>query len=551
MKKIISLVLASVMLFSLASCTKTITGPTKAHDITTDSTTLASGAASTTATASTPPTTAATSTTEKTEEPEALTAYGVLYSAINKTNSLSTFCATSETEIILNYFGMDQSSVVKTKMTAAQANTQTPVYSASSSYTAYGETEETEVYFENGYYYVTDRGVKAKIPQTESSDGSYDYFSQFKETMLPLSEKALVSALLTEYNGGKNITADIGADEARAFYSDIIDGMINSFTTNELGTITFDGAHLTCIVNSNGYVSSYSIKFNFTWNMIYSGYTQSIGMAIEWSAKFENPGNTYSVDPPHNYAYYILIDYGSIAYNLLRSTVETAQSLDDMRLEYCINVDMEELGVQTSFDVVQTILAQDINSNPAVYRTAYSYAKKGLPYNEMYYENGYYYFVVGDETFKFSENVAKEDYKSVNDIFDLIKSLSEESLESAELVLEKGGERHITGLIEEEYFKATYASLIERVNYLMLGENVTSYNIYVPYINIYISTDDYIEMYEVIYTVEVTGIVNGEERSVYADVTVYIGFYNPGEDIEMYHPTGAENFPEIYNDIVS
>lgn len=551
MKKIISLVLAAALTVLLASCTKTITGPTSASEVTTDAATSAGGTSSTTASNASTATTQTTQTTGKTEEPEKDSAYSVLYSAVNKMNSLSSFSAMTETEVKLNYFGMDQSSVVKTKVTAAQADTKKPVFTASSSYTEYGETEETEVYFENGYYYVTDSGVNAKIPQSEASDTAYDYFSQLRETMLPLSEKALAKATLADYNGEKKVTADIGADEARTFYSDIIDGIVSSFTTNELGTVTFDGAHLACTVNSGGYVSTYSVKFDFTWNMVYSGYTQSIGMTVEWSAKFDSPGKLYSVNPPQNYAYYTLIGDGSIAYNLLCSAVENAQNLDDMRLEYCINVDMEELGVQTSFDIVQTILAQDINSNPAVYRTAYSYAKKELPYNEMYYENGYYYFVVGDEKFKFGENVAKKDYGSVDNIFDLIKSLPKEALDGAELVLENGGDRHITALIDEDYFKATYTSLIEQVNSLMLGENVTSYNVYVPYINIYIGSGDYISLYEVIYTVEATGIVNGEERSVYADVTVYAGFYNPGEDVEMHHPTGAENFPEIYNDVVS
>ena len=549
MRKTAALLIAIFMLLSLVSCTKTITAPTQAPDATTNSAENTSEAGVTTSAN-------AEVTTEQTTDSAAVTplqqtAYEILCSAVNKTNSLASFSADIKCNIAINYFGLKQTMTSETTVTASHADTRSPVYIANSVYTDSDGTTNTDVYFENGCYYVTDYGINAKIPQSEEADIYYDCLSEIKEMTIAFSENALSSATVeTGKDSSKTISATLSADLPEL--CEIAANQGTFFENSELGTLNLNGAELLCTIDKNGYVLSYKITFDFTWKLEYEGFTQTIDMIEEWSVAYLSPGTGVFVIPPEGYASYPLTEAENILYRVLETAVENTSSLDDISAECSTNVSMEMLGMTVDTYVYDKIRAKDLHTTSAVYHSVIASLAESRPYSEIYYENGYYSVTRIGEKFKFNENIAKEDYASLDAVFDTVKTLSKDTMRNANIVMEKNGDIHISVLIEEDYFSEAFKDIITNIDSDSVdADNIKSRKLYVPFADIYIDKNGFIVSYEIFYVEEMTIVTGGEEHPVYMEVSVSVEFNAPGGNVTVVAPEGYAEFEEIYNDILS
>ncbi|MBO5006870.1 MAG: hypothetical protein J6C89_05445 [Clostridia bacterium] len=523
MKKIISLVLAIALICSLAACTKTITGPKKTNE--SEQTTQA--------------------TTENPEiPPEDASAYEVVLNAINKTTGLSSFGATTSSHVSVQYLNVNESTTVKTKINAQGVSTPSLRFSAVSEYTEGSEKINTNVYFENNNYYVDTYGLKVKLPASRGGD-AYDYLAEIYKYFFPLSESCYESVPVTPLNGGRSVIVDVSAEDCEKNFEDIIKETVSSFEESGLGEVKFTGAYIRATTTAQGYIDVYTVSLHFDWAVQIGGMYANSEIDMVWSIDFEKYGDV-SVTAPEGYASYDEIAADEMAYTLLAQRVAFMQSLDDIHAECDMVVKMQMGNNKQTFELLNVVRARNLASVPTVARSTQVTLGNQIQAYSIYYENGYYYYCDNSESFKFSEGVAKDDYRSTSPTFDVVKAISAQAMKNASVMI-SGGVTNIAATLDAETFIKDFDVIVSELNYSIVGSYVSEYKIYAPYVNIAIDANGYITTYTVIYGVE---IPLGNDQSVYSDIEACVFFKNPGEDVEITLPDGYWNFQEINADIL-
>ncbi len=523
MKKIISLVLAVALSLSLAACTKTITGPQKTNE---------SGQTTQV-------------TTEKPQTPpEDASAYDVVLNAINKTKDLSSFSATTNSYVSIEYLNVKESTNAKTKINAQNVNTSAMCFSSVSEYTEGTETINTNVYFENNNYYVDSYGLKVKIPASRGGD-AYDYFGEIDKYFFPLSEFCYDSVPVTDLNGGKSVIINASAEDCEKDFKNIIEETVSSFEESGLGEVKFTGASVSATTTAQGYIDVYTVSLHFDWAVQIGVMHANSNIDMVWSIDFDKYGDV-SVTVPEGYTSYKEIGADEMVYTLLAQRVEFMQSLDDLCAECDMNVKMQVGNSKETLNLLNVVCARNLSSTPTVaHSTQISLGNVTQAYS-IYYENGYYYYQDNSESFKFSEDLAKDDYKSTSPTFDVVKAVSAQAMKNASVMV-LGGVTNITVALDAETFVKDFDVIVAELNYSIVGAYVNDFKIYAPYVNVEIDANGYITTYTVTYGVEIP-LVN--DQSVYSDIEACVRFKNPGEDVEVTLPDGYWSFQEINADIL-
>ena len=523
MKKTISAVLAVLSLFLLTSCTKTISGPLK--------------------TTENPQTTEATTQTAQAPTPDA-SAFDIVLNAINKTAGLSSFSATTSSNISIAYLSTKESSSAKTLIRAENVNEANLIFSASSTYTEAGESIETSVYFENNNYYVDSYSIKVKIPANRGGD-AYDYFAEIDKYLVPLSEHCYDSATLTDLNGGKSVTVEASAEDSASDFDEVIREMQESFKYNDLGDITFEGVSLRATTNAQGYIDVYTVSLRFNWKATIGAISTNSTVTLVWGVDFDEYGNV-SVSAPKDYSAYKESSADEMPFVLLSERVEFMKSLDDIFAKCDMVVEMQLGTSRETFTITNVISAKNLSSFPVLLRTNTLSLSNLTQTSSIFYENGYYYYYDANENFKFSESVAKNEYKSTAPVFDIVHALPAEQMKNASVMV-SGNMKIITVMLDEEFFAKEFAVIVDELNYTIAGTAVTDYKLYAPYVSVEIDANGYITRYDVIYGVD---IPLGDDTSLYSSVTASVVFESLGEDVAVTPPSGYESFPEIGTDII-
>ncbi|MBO5023914.1 MAG: hypothetical protein J6D11_06360 [Clostridia bacterium] len=525
MKKIISLVLALALMFSLAACTKTIMGPEKTNGV---EQTTTSGA-----------------TTEQPQtSPENKSAYDVVLNAINKTTDLSSFSATTNSHFSIQYLSVNESTTVKTKINAQGVNTSSLRFSAFSEYTEGSEKIDTNVYFENNNYYVDSYGIKVKLPASRGGD-AYDYFAEIDKYFLPLSESCYDSVPVTDLNGGKSVIVNASAEDCEKDFDDIIKETVSSFEESGLGEIKFTGASVRATTNAKGYIDVYTVSLHFDWAVQIGVMHAKSNIDMVWSIDFEKYGDV-SVTAPEGYASYKEIAADEMAYVLLSERVDFMKSLDDIYADCLMSAEMQIGANKAGFTISDIVRAKNLASSPSVSHNMQITLGDSKEAYDIYYENGYYYYRDNNESFKFSESVAKSDYKSTSPAFDIVKALSANAMKNASVSV-LGGEINITAMPDATIFAKEFSVLVNELNYSIMGAPVNEYKIYAPCVNVVIDANGFIKSYALIYAVE---IPIGNDQTIYTSIEASVEFKNLGEDVEITFPDGYWSFQEITTDIL-
>ncbi len=518
MKKTISLVLAALSIFLLSSCTKTISGPLKTTE--NIQTTEA--------------------TTEKTQDPNLDTsAFDVVLNAINKTTELSSFSATTNSYVSIKYLSVNESTNVKTKINAQGVNTSSLRFSAFSEYTEGAEKIDTNVYFENNNYYVDSYGIKVKIPASRGGD-AYDYFGEIDKYLIPLSESCYDSVTVTDLNGGKSIIVNASAEDCEKDFEDIIEETVSSFEDSGLGKVKFAGAYVCATTNAQGYIDVYTVSLNFDWDVIIGAMHANSEINMVWSIDFEKYSDV-SVTAPEDYASYEESSSDEMAYVLLSERVEFMKSLDDISAKCDMIVEMQLGTSRETLTITNIILAKNLASSPILLRTNNVSLGNLKETYSIFYENGYYYYYDDSESFKFSEDVAKNEYKSTAPVFDVVHEIPAHQMKNASVMVSENM-KIVTVMLDEAFFAEEFSVIVDEINYSIVGVAVNNYKLYAPYISVEIDANGYITRYDVIYGVD---IPISADASVYSSVTASVVFSNLGEDVQVTPPDGYENFQEI------
>lgn len=234
--------------------------------------------------------------------------------AIKKTEALDAIDVTYFVETSVN-MGFSVTIPVTVNMKAENIKSSTPTMLASASTSMMGIELKSDVYMEDGMFYVSASGMNYKL-KAEESDEDYDYVGSVNGIIKDIPEDLLESVELVKNDDGSN-TATISMDDARfkELFKDFVcesaqdtiidddeentdadDDTENNFMDNILEKITVTDATVKVTVK-NGYVLVYELSYSMKVSTIIGESTSS----VKASVTYNNPGQPVEITPPDGY----------------------------------------------------------------------------------------------------------------------------------------------------------------------------------------------------------------------------------------------------------
>lgn len=235
--------------------------------------------------------------------------------AIKKTEALDAIDVTFFMETSMN-MGFSVTIPMTVNMKADNIKSSTPTMLASASTSMMGIELKSDVYMEEGMFYVSASGMNYKL-KVEESDEDYDYVGNVNSIINDIPEDLLENVELVKNDDGSN-TATISVDDARfkelfkdficksaqdtiiddddEENTDAVDDTENNFMDNILEKITVTDATVKVTVK-NGYVLVYELSYSMKVSTIIGESTSS----VKASVTYNNPGETVEITPPEGY----------------------------------------------------------------------------------------------------------------------------------------------------------------------------------------------------------------------------------------------------------
>lgn len=250
MKKIVSLVLALLMVFGLVSLTSCLVTPAAAVE-----------------------------------------------QAFENTEKLDSYYAVMDFKLSLSATGVTVDLPMSFEYKVEDANSENPTVYAKSNIEMLGQSLTVESYLKDGWAYIIYDGEKAKVNLSKvENDDEYEY-EFIEEFVQEIPEELLKNVEFTnEDDGGKTVNINIPDSTFNELYDDFLEMITETALQEEFKNLVFSEADLSVTIK-DGYVNVYSMEYNMSFN------SDNVPMnaSVEVSLEYKNPGEKVSVTMPKGY----------------------------------------------------------------------------------------------------------------------------------------------------------------------------------------------------------------------------------------------------------
>lgn len=548
MKKLIALFLTVSLLISIVACGNK-------NEITTD-TTLSTEAtvettASTDATTQTEETTQTTVATEPSIVPETnADAAALISDAIDALDDMKTLVSTQFLSMkmgssALNYYQNYSSETVLNEASENSFSISSTMISSDDE----GSSESTrKLYCDGEYYYVTEYGASVAYAV---NDETKEEFGSTK-IIVEIPEKSITS--IKEENDVIVITAELDEATASEAFSEFLPSITEIISEITEETPTFVRASVTVKINKDGYIVSYEPEFAFSFSTKYDSVTIPFEFELNCCINIEH-GKEVSVEIPENHKDFPVITLEEFPYYLANSAIEKTLVLDNVDVQNDKYISMQLMGVTSEIEQFTALTAARLGTDGVTLRQQSLLSYLGSDYEiDVYYENGYYYISQDGETMKLSESdmeatdstMAMSKYTLKELVGTSVLTVPNLKAETTDVSDFEDGTTEVYFYIDETTFGIEFSGHIyDTIEYLFGEEPVEDLTLYYPEIYVYVTSDGYIDCYDISYYVEFTTKVNGTKVSVLVLVYDTTYFTNPGADVTVTPPDGYQYYPSL------
>jgi hypothetical protein len=529
MKKIAALFIVTALLVSLAACALSPAVTTSQATTTQASTTQASTQQTTQATQATTQNPANPTPEMKESAKDALAA------AIDKFYSHSSMHARLSADIVISTMGINTNMFLSSELCKNGGE-----WKNDSFYTALNESENNQVYFKDGAYYVSGRGCDAKILVSESANEKYKWEKSFEIFM----EKLPSDLYVTYYKVNEDGSCEIKADTAQktTMFKEFFEGMSESFAADEEGVTTSVGKPKESIhvfIDKNGNIEAYSAKITIEIAMQQNGKTEMLTIKTSSEVKADKIGGDVEVKAPEkSLDSFVLTTPEKLGYTFAKLAYDEFMKKPDVHasMEAYISVDMGVAGMEITLS--GDLYANGLTGETPVVRQlaqiAIGYQKETV---DMYFKDGYYYISNSEGKKKISKEEYIAEYGEEPDM-DIITFFGENDFTNCEVSTAKNGETAFYFELDESKFPLVFADHITSMQELLAGTSaVTSMKISAPELMVTVSEEKGLSSYILAYVIEMTVESNG----VNIPMTAYI------YDLTVINSTSDVTVPEIPN----
>ncbi len=203
----------------------------------------------------------------------------------------------------MSVMGMTMEMPVKMSMQAKGLTTDDPVAYIAMTMSTMGMSVDMEMYTEDGYVYAKVMGETMK-QKVEEADMGYADSEMYKGILQDIPEDILnTSAAVVENNdGSKTFTIEFDAETFSELYADLIKDMSESNAEGAtIKSCTVDNCKVEITVSKDGYIKVYDIAFDMEMTISEAGMDMAMGMQLDMSCEFKNPGKPVTVKTIEGY----------------------------------------------------------------------------------------------------------------------------------------------------------------------------------------------------------------------------------------------------------
>lgn len=231
-------------------------------------------------------------------ETEATTAYELVTGAVEKTNELDDVDVSMTMKVTVD----DTTAPLKYDILAKNLDSDDPVTLSTITSEMMGQSLSTQIYREDGYYYLTvmEQSVKLKSDRL----AQYEVKNTVDSVVQPLPAAVLAGAAVnTAADGTRTVKVTLTGEIFNTYFSSLLEAIGNSAASGaEVVDYTLDDIVLDIAVNEKGYVQSYRVRFAMDMDVKdEDGKEQTHEIDVDAEVTYNNPGKTVKITPPKGY----------------------------------------------------------------------------------------------------------------------------------------------------------------------------------------------------------------------------------------------------------
>lgn len=220
----------------------------------------------------------------------------VIEDAIENTQKLDSYAAEMEIAMEMDMGGMQLSIPVTMDMKVQNAQSDTPIMSATISMSMLGTAMDMDMYSDSEWVYILMDGTGYKVNLEDAGD-EYDYAGDVDSMVQELPENLMAGKELVENtDGSQTMTIEIPPETFAEVFDELVANINEAAAGGELADITISDATVAITV-ADGYMASQDVRFKMEMSVS--------GMAMAANAKatltFKNPGEAVTVTPMEGY----------------------------------------------------------------------------------------------------------------------------------------------------------------------------------------------------------------------------------------------------------
>jgi len=506
MKKIISLILISIMLVSIAACN--------------------------TPAVTTAPTTQTTATTDNPESPSDTTkesASKILSEAIDKFFKNDSMHAKITADLKISTNGVTSENEFSKELYGTSLST-SPVWKSISSSTVVGKAEESETYFKDGKYYVSKYGFNAEIANSNSAEEEYGW----KKTFEVFLEKAPSDSYITYYRVNEDGTTEIRINTARkaVMFDELFDGIKESFVGEETEDVSVSCndpiEKAVVIIGADGGIVKYIADIEFPITVSSGSQRQFITITTEAEATVENANGNVTVEAPKlALTEFVPTTAKDFNYSLAEFAYNKFLKNPDVDAGLYAYIGAQMSGVKVEVEMEGRFQGKDyMGETPVIRQRMLTLVSNTTQEADIYYADGYYYISTISKDMGINSRVklSREEYEAENgesESNELFTFFGNRDVKESDIAHDS--QTGITEIYFELYtsnFPIVFAESIEAAQKIIVGESeVTHSSVSSPQILVTLDDKGEISSYAVAYTLNLKFILNGKE--IFASSYIY------------------------------
>jgi hypothetical protein len=440
---------------------------------------------------------------------------------------------------------------ISMSISAKNLKTSPEWFKTSTEKTEYG-TNESSVYFKNGYFYASKCGLNGKIYATESAKEELGYKKMFDSFIAEIpqdtSKVKIDSIMSTSASDGRkwrNIT--ITSKDSTVFLEDYYNLLKESFVSDDESMQITVGAPTEEIyldLDESGKLLYYRATISVKITVSGGGATASTTVKTAFGFNVKAMNSEVTVEAPENLDLYVDTTEKEFGYTFFDLAYQDFIGKNDFEASSSCSIGVQMLGVNMSINMSGRLWANDFNTKSPILRetAVMEIVGQSSAKTDFYLKNGYYYVSApdakGNETrVKLSEKEYEALYGAPD--FTVIRMFGDTDFYDYEVEKnEYTGNTEILFAMNPWDFKLQFAQDIDTVKTIVVGtQTVTDTEIYDAQVLATLTPDGKLYSYEVYYVMEMTVIIQGRTTSVVCEVN----------DVTTIGSTENVTVPEIPN----